>query len=450
MKIPTPTLLRAALLAAAIGSLASSAFATDGYFVQGFGAVNSALGGAATGGNDQDLIGSIYKNPANGVLFADRTGSVVFGDIIPDVEVDSSIKSLGLSGSSKSTINGVPYISLMASWKSSNPNIAWFAGAVSEAGLSFHAATSSTNPIFMPQVGAPGNPYAAYGFGGFGDVRSTLYVVRIPVGLAGSSPDGWSWGFSLAPSIGRNLFTPAAFAAPGLNAFHLPVYAAVQQEDIELGMGAQGGLRFQANKDLSLGVSLSSPTWFHSYSWTIHDPSGAARTINFMMDRPLTAQAGLNYAVSASTHIVSDVGYIAYGSTHGFEHSGFKSDFSMAGLGWKDSYTFELGIQQALTPDVVARIGYNYCSDPIPSSMTFYNVGSPLHIANHVAVGTSVTLAPGATLDISFTHGFSHSQSGPWYNPAYAAANPPLVVPLSNITSKISGNEFAIGTTFKF
>ena len=66
MKIPTPTLLRAAFLAAACGSLASSALATDGYFVQGFGAVNSSLGGAATAGNDQDLIGSIYKNPATG------------------------------------------------------------------------------------------------------------------------------------------------------------------------------------------------------------------------------------------------------------------------------------------------------------------------------------------------------------------------------------------------
>jgi long-chain fatty acid transport protein len=447
MKIPTTNLLRVALLAAACGSLATSAFATDGYFVQGFGAVNSALGGAGTAGNDQDLIGSIYKNPANGLLFADRTASVVFGDIIPSVEVDSSVKSLGLSGSSNSTIDGVPYLSLMTSWKSSNPDLGFFAGAVSEAGLSFHAATSATNPIFMPQVGAPGNPYAAYGFGGFGDVRSTLYVVRIPVGLAASSPDGWSWGFALAPSIGRNLFSPAAFAAPGLTATHLPVYGAVQQDDVELGMGAQGGLRFQANKDLSLGVSLSSPTWFHSYSWTIHDPSGAARTVNFMMDRPLTAQVGMNYAVTASTHIVSDLGYIAYGSTHGFEHSGFNADGSMAGLGWKDSYTFELGIQQVLTPGVVVRVGYNYCSDPIPAAMTFYNVGSPLEIENHASVGVSITVAPNTTLDASYTHGFSHSQSSPWYNPAYA---PTLVVPLSSITTKISGDEFSLGTTFRF
>src|SRR5208283_6154279 len=139
---------------AACGSLASSALATDGYFVQGFGAVNSSLGGAATAGNDQDLIGSIYKNPATGVLFADHTASIDFGDIIPSVKTDSSVAALGLKGSTDSTINGVPYLSLMASWKSSNPNLAFFAGAVSEAGLSFHAATSATNPVFMPQPGA--------------------------------------------------------------------------------------------------------------------------------------------------------------------------------------------------------------------------------------------------------------------------------------------------------
>jgi long-subunit fatty acid transport protein len=443
MKIPTPTLLRAAFLTAVCGSLASSAFATDGYFVQGFGAVNASLGGAATAGNDQDLIGSIYKNPANGVLFADRTGSIVFGDIIPSVQINSSVAALGLKGSSNSTINGVPYMSLMASWKSSNPNLAWFAGAVSEAGLSFHAATSATNPVFMPQAGAAGNPLAIYGFGGFGDVRSNLYIVRVPVGLAGSSPDGWSWGVALAPSIGRNLFTPAAFAAPGIAANHLPVYGIVQQQDIQLGLGAQGGLRFQMDKDLSMGISLSSPTWFHTYSWTITDPSGAGRTIKFMMDRPLTAQAGLDYALTPSTRFLADLGYIAYGSTHGFEHSGFRADGSIMGLGWKDSYTLELGVQQVLTSDIVVRVGYNYCSDPIPASMTFYNVGSPLHIENHVSAGTSVSLTPGTTLDISYTYGFSHSQSSTWFNPAGAVAG-------TNLTSKISGNEIAVGTTFKF
>ena len=87
--------------------------------------------------------------------------------------------------------------------------------AVSEASLSFHAATSGTNPIFFPQAGASNNPFGG-AFGGFGDVRSNLYVVRLPIGLSGSAPDGWSWGVALAPSIGRNLFTPAAFAEPEL------------------------------------------------------------------------------------------------------------------------------------------------------------------------------------------------------------------------------------------
>ena len=413
MKNPKINLLRAACVAAACGLLVSPALATDGYFVQGFGAVNSALGGAATGGNDQDLIGSIYKNPASALLFADRTGSIVFGDIIPQVRVNSSVSALGLNGTSNSTVDGVPYLSLMASWKSTDSQLAWFAGAVSEAGLSFHAAASTTNPIFMPQAGAAGNPYGGL-FGGFGDVRSSLYVIRLPVGLAGTSPGGWSWGFELAPSIGRNLFTPAAFAAPAIGANGHPIYTTVNHQDIELGLGAQGGLRYQVDKDFSLGLSLSSPTWFHSYSWTVLDGPGT-ETINFRMNRPLTAQAGINYAVAEPTHLVADVGYIAYGSTSGFDNSGFLPNGSIAGLGWKDAWTFELGLQQSLTKDITVRIGYNYCSDPIPANMTFYNVGSPLDIEQHISVGTSVALAPGLTLDLSYTHGLSHSQSSAWY-----------------------------------
>jgi long-chain fatty acid transport protein len=420
----------------------SPALATDGYFIQGFGAVNSSLGGAATAGNGQDQIGSIYKNPASAVLFSDRTASVVFGDIIPDVRIDSSVGALGLNGSSNSTIDGVPYLTFMTSWKAFDPSLSWFAGAVSEAGLSFHAATSYTNPIFMPQAGAAGNPFHGL-FGGFGDVRSSLYVIRLPLGVAGRGDDGWSWGFELAPSIGRNLFTPAAFAAPTLGANGAPVYATVNQQDIQLGIGAQGGLRYEVDKDLSFGFSLSSPTWFHTYSWTVENGAGNPETVTFRMDRPLTAQAGVNYALADSTHLVADVGYIAYGSTAGFDNSGFRSDGSIQGLGWKDSYTLEVGIQHALSKDLFVRAGYNYCSDPIPTDETFANVGSPLHIAQHVSVGGSMALAPNVMLDVSYTHGFSHSQTGSWYAPTGA-------VPGTSVTSEISGNEFAVGTTFRF
>ena len=442
MLTPNKTIIRAVCLAFAGLAGAPCVHATDGYFVQGFGAVNSALGGAATAGNTDDLIGSIYKNPATGILFADRTGSIVFGDIIPSARIDSSVAALGLKGTSDSTVNGVPYLSLMASWKGSDPSLSWFAGAVSEAGLSFHAATSATNPIFFPQAGARSNPFGGL-FGGFGDVRSSLYVVRLPVGMSGSSPGGWSWGVALAPSIGRNLFTPAAFAPPSLGANGHPLYATVQNEDIELGLGAQAGVRWQADKDLSFGLSLSTPTWFHSYSWSAADGSGNPRTVTFDMNRPLTAQLGFNYTVAETTHLLADVGYIAYGSTKGFENSGFRADGSIAGLGWRDSWTFELGVQHALNQTVTLRAGYNYCTDPIPADMTFYNVGSPLHVLQHISVGASVLLAPSVSLDLSYTRGLSNTQSSAWYNP-YGA------VPGTNLTSVTSGNEFAVGITFRF
>ena len=55
MTLPSRLLIRAACVAAALGFAPFTALATDGYFVQGFGAVNSALGGAATAGNADDL-----------------------------------------------------------------------------------------------------------------------------------------------------------------------------------------------------------------------------------------------------------------------------------------------------------------------------------------------------------------------------------------------------------
>jgi len=52
-------------------------------------------------------------------------------------------------------------------------------------------------------------------------------------------------------------------------------------------------------------------------------------------------------------------------------------------------------------------------------------------------------MSPGVTLDLSFTRGLSHTQSSSWYTP-YGA------VPGTSLTSEISGNEFAVGTTFRF
>ena len=441
MTLPSRLLIRAACVAAALGFAPFTALATDGYFVQGFGAVNSALGGAATAGNADDLIGSLYKNPANAALFPDRTASIVFGDIFPKATTSSSVAAVGLNGSSSSTISGVPYGSLMAVWRGSVPGQAYFAGAVSEAGLNFHAASSTTNPVFFPQAGATGNPFGGL-FGGFGDVRSSLYVVRFPLGMTGAVPGGWSWGVSLDPSWGRNLFSPAAFAAPTLGTNGHPLYSTVQHVDNELGFGAQAGLRYQVDDVLSAGLSVSTPTWFNTYSWGVTDPAGS-RTITFKMNRPLTAQAGINRALGDTTHLLADLGYIAYGEADGFSKLGYTANGSIAGLGWKDSWTAELGLQQTISKELILRLGYNYCSDPIPASATFYNVGSPLHIAHHLSAGLSYSLQPGLTVDVSYTHGFAHTQSSSWYNPAGA-------VPGSNLTSAISGDEFAIGTTFRF
>jgi hypothetical protein len=91
----------------------------------------------------------------------------------------------------------------------------------------------------------------------------------------------------------------------------------------------------------------------------------------------------------------------------------------------------------------VLRVGYNYCSDPIPTTMTFFNAASPLHMSQQVSAGLSIPVGAGVTIDASFTHGFSHTQSSTWYNAAGA-------VPGTSITSEIGGNEFAVGTTFKY
>ena len=208
-----------------------------------------------------------------------------------------------MKGSSDSTISGVPYLSLMASWKSRTPGTGVVCGRGQRSGAQFPCGPIEHQPDLLhadrarPAIrsGAPSAASATFAR------ASTWFASRSAWPATGA--DRWSWGVDLAPSVGRNLFTPAAFAAPGLGANLHPVYAVVQQQDIEFGLGAQAGLRCQVDKDLSFGVSIFTPTWFHSYSWTIHDPSGAARTVTFRMDRPLTAQVGMNFRAGGTLRI---------------------------------------------------------------------------------------------------------------------------------------------------
>ncbi len=127
--------------------------AANGYFLHGIGAVNESMGGAATAGNPQDLLGSLYRNPANANLFYGYLFSMSLGVIISDATVESSFSTLGITGSSDSDADTIPAGHLGMVFNGDNSPFSYYVAVVGEAGSYLDIPQSETNPIFIAQQG---------------------------------------------------------------------------------------------------------------------------------------------------------------------------------------------------------------------------------------------------------------------------------------------------------
>ncbi len=418
-------------------------WAANGYFLHGIGAVNESLGGAATAGNTQDLIGSLYRNPATAGLFHGKIGSVSLGGILPDATIESTVDALGMSDSSDSEVDFIPLANLGAVFNDDGSSRAWYFALIGEAGLHLNMLQSDTNPIFVAQEGKSDNPFGGI-FGGFGTVETQMELVRLALGVSKQLNKTWRVGVSAAPSVARLQFTPAAFAAPddadGNGAITYPTDV---DHALAFGLGFQVGLHCQATDKVGIGFTLTSPTWFEDFEWDVSDELGNTRAISHHVDRPMTLHLGFNYQMRPETLLLLDVSWINYSGTAGFDETGFNADGSLKGLGWDDQWVAAVGIQHAFTDSWTLRAGYNYGASPIDDETTFFNVGTPLHNEHHLSLGASWRATDRIVMDIGYTHAFESSESGPWYD-----GN--SVAPGTHVESSLAYDQFSIGMTFPF
>jgi long-chain fatty acid transport protein len=363
--------------------------------------------------------------------------------LLPDVTVKSSVDALGLNGSTDSDVDAIPVANLGMVFRESGMSSAAYFGVIAEAGLHLKFLQSRTNPILIAQGGKSDNPFGGL-FGGFGTVETQLEVIRVPIGFSCDVNDKWSAGVAFAPSLSRMMFTPAAFAAPdSANGDAIPTYPDDIDHAVALGVGLQAGARYKATDHMSLGFTLTTPTWFEPFVWETEDEAGQKRIVTFHLNRPLTVSMGANYLFPTETLILMDASWINFSGTQGFDDTGFASDGSLKGLGFDDIFVVALGVQQKVGDAWSLRCGYNYCTNPIEEDITFFNVGSPLHNQHHLSLGVSWAVKEKMTLDIAYTHAFETSQSGPMYLPAGE-------VPGTEAETALSYEHIAMGLTMNF
>jgi long-chain fatty acid transport protein len=357
-----------------------SSFATDGYFLTGYGAKQQGRGGTGVAFPGDSLAGA--TNPAGLIFVGDR---IDFG-----LTLFRPIRSGTLTG------NQLP------------PGYPDVNGTYD---------ASRVEDFFLPELGyshqlrpnvAVG--VALYGNGGL----NTSYTKPIP--LLGSTRGGVDLeqlfnSPTLAYKAGaHNSFGVAAniayqrFSAEGLQNFANanessdPSHVTNTGYSNSFGGGVRVGWIGELSRWLNVGATYQSRTY----------------TSRFSRYSGLFAEGGIKIHSKATVQF--DAERILYGQVKSVANS----DANQAplgaangpGFGWHDITVIKTGLDYKLNSALTIRGGYNHAGLPFDGTQTFFNLLAPAVTQDHLHAGATWTLKSGKEINLAYIHAFESQVNG--------------------------------------
>jgi long-chain fatty acid transport protein len=435
------TILWPAGLALAAALVPAPARATDGHFLHGVGAVNSALGGAgvATG---HSILGAFFVNPAALALFRGTHSELAMELFKPDRTVESAVGTFRGSTRSNSEFVAIPAFGWTTSFR--DDRVVVGLGGLGIGGFGVRYAADATNPILMPRPN------------GFGQVYSNFSLLKVAPSVAWSVTPKLMFGVALNVDWASLAVDPMPAAAPAADPGpdgtpftqdDRAYYSGAAHADGAFGIGAQLGLLYKANEHVALGVSYASPQVFQDFEFdaVFENPNlpsyNTPRTFSFAMDVPAVYAAGISVSPTSAFNVAADVKYITYASTNGFREEGFNQDGSVKGFGWENIAVLALGAQWKANDGLTLRGGYNYSGNPVPDEQSMFNLPAPAIVQHHLTAGAGFRVRDGLQLNVAAYKAFENSITGSILRP-----NGP--VPGSSVSSSMSETSFLIGFAF--
>ena len=398
-----------ALSLAVLSFAATPASATDGHFLHGIGAVNSAMGGAGVAYTG-DLLGALHLNPA-ALHAGEGTRAVLSFELFKADRTVSSIHPMGASGSTQSKSEFVPVPAF--AWSTSlSEKVTVAFGGLGIGGFGVDYPQDNSNPILGPRQ-----------MGGFGQVYSNFSLMKITPAIAFEATDKLQLGFAVNIDWSSLAVDPFPAASPAFDPNTMTqMYSSATSADGAFGFGFQAGLLYKATDNLNVGLSYSSTQNFQDYEFntTYANPNltnfGQARTITFAMDAPAIYTGGIAYQ-SESLVFTADAKYITYSSTDGFQDAGFDQTGAVTGFGWDDIWVYAAGLQFEATDDVFLRAGWNYSENPIPDANSLFNIPAPAIVQQHATFGFGFMPFDNVQVDLGYYHVFENEIAGPMFGP---------------------------------
>ncbi len=384
---------RTALLLIASFLVVSASYATDGYFLTGYGAKQQGLGGAGVAFPLDSL--ATATNPAGLVRVGNRfdIGLTLF----------RPIRSTTITGNQLPP--GYP-----------NINGTYDASRVSN----FVLPDLGYNHLFRPNLAFG---VALYGNGGM----NTSYVHPIP--LLGNTRGGVDLDQLIAsPTLAYKLgahhsfglalnLAYQRFAAEGIQNFASPSFsanpAAVTNtgHSNSYGAGLHLGWLGELGHGINLGASYQTKTYatkFTRYSGLFAEQGG--------FDIPASFAGGLAVKLHRRTTVLFDTQRILYGQVKSIANSGSNQALlgsnNGPGFGWHDVTVIKTGLDLHVNSAVNLRAGYNHSTAPFDNTQTFFNILAPATVQSHLHAGATWNLHNGREINLAYIHAFQNTIDG--------------------------------------
>ncbi len=426
--------LTAALVILGAGVPLAPASATDGHFLHGVGAINSAMGGAGVAASTS-VLGTVYLNPAGLMAFDGVRAEFGFELFRPERSVASDATGVGGgSGSTPSVSDFTPIPAFGASYKFDNERVVVALTGVGIGGFGVDYPSSQTNPVMAP----PPN--------GFGHIYSNYQLLKITPAVAWAPSDNLWLGAGVNVDWASLGVIPAPFASPDVDQGGGVFYPHAGAADGAFGFGFQAGLQWHVNDVVALGASYTSEQFFQDFEFnsSVANPNlatyGNQRTLKFKLNVPAVASAGIGVNALPNLTLAGDFRYYFYESTAGFEIPStgpFNPDGSVAGFGWENIYSIHAGVRWVPVPALSLMGGYNFSQNPIPDELSFVNIPAPAIVQHHATVGLGVRPNRHMEITLGYYRAFENCGTGPLYGPTGPVNG-------TGVTNTLSENSFLL------
>jgi long-chain fatty acid transport protein len=381
-----------------------SAFATDGYFLTGYGTKQQGQGGAGVAKPGDSLAGA--TNPAGLLLVGDRfdiglalfrpvRNGTISGNTLPPGYPDVN----GAYDGNRVKNFELPELGYSLQYR---PNLALGVAIYGNGGLN----TSYTTPIFL-----------------LGTTRGGVNIEQVFISPTLAYKAGAHNYFGIAANIAIQLFADEGLQNFASAASIDPAHVSNNGNSYGTGGGVRVGWLGELNRAVSLGATYQSRTWvskFNRYSGLFAEHGG--------FDVPANFAGGASVKLGSKATLLFDEERILFGTVKSIANplastSQLGTD-SGPGFGWHDINVSKAGLDYDVSSSLTLRGGYNHGGVPFDGSQAFFNILAPAVTKDHLHAGATVGLKDGKEISFAYIHAFNNTVNGlNAIPPAYGGGN---------------------------